>query len=119
MLSTTEIHIVRLKASAGIRVTYNAQGETRSIDAVPATSTARLVGSDGSYKEMPVDDWIVLVADLVGLTSEPKQGHTISVDGATYLVNHPDEKTPVYENFNQLDRPAKGWRIHTFNPCDR
>lgn len=110
MLSTTELHITRLKATTGVPVTFRSD----SVIAVPTVSTARMLGSGGTWIIQPVDDWVILLADLTNDTP-PEQGAIIELeDGSIYIVNHPDPNTPHYENFNQLDRPAKAWTIHTY-----
>ena len=108
-------HVDRLRASCGIPVTVTRGGQTCSLVAVPATSNATLSGADGSFNVIEIDDWIIVAAEWT-LTNPayPAKGDRITVDDSTaYLVGHPDIKTPLFQNFNQLDRPALAWTVHS------
>lgn len=109
----TTPHIKTLQRQHGIPVQIVRAGRICNLTAVPAMSEANLVGKDGSFTEIKVDDWLVLVSEWT-LEGSPQKGDEIRVDTTTrYLVSHPDATKPHFQNFNQLDRPAKAWRIHS------
>lgn len=114
-MSETLPHLALLKQTDGISVTITRGEQTCTLTAVPSTSKATLIGSDGSYTQVVVEDWIVIASEFT-LTEPayPKKGDLITVDEASkYLTAHPDDKTPIYANFNPLDRPALAWIIHS------
>ena len=116
MDSITLGHIKRLRQTSGVEVEITRGEHLHScfLIAVPSSSTAKVVGEDGSYTVVQVEDWIILRSDwtLYG-PAEPQRGDKISVGGCSWLVNHPDENTPVFANFNPLDRPALAWVVHS------
>lgn len=115
-MSITLSHIARLRKSNSVAVRVVRGAQTCELIAVPAVSKANMVGADGSYTTIEVADWIIVAADWT-LTNPatPQKGDKIVVvaDGTEYRVAHPDEKTPVFSNFNQLDRPALAWTVHS------
>jgi hypothetical protein len=117
-VSSTLRQLQRLRARHGIEVSITRGSESFSLVAVPAKSTAKLSGSDGSFSVVTIEDWLIAVADwqFTGVANRfPRKGDEISIFGSDekYLVTHPDQNTPVYANFNSLDRPAVAWRIHS------
>lgn len=112
---TTLRHMARLKAKAGITVTISRGNQFSELVAVPAKSDATLIGQDGSVNEIVIDDWLIVVTDWK-LTDPPtpQKGDEISIDADNkWLVAHPDATKPAFKNFNQLDRPAAAWRVHS------
>lgn len=119
-MTSTLRHLAKLQRKYGITVDVAHGNVVASLIAVPAKSTAKVVGLDGSFTEYTIDDWIVAVADWPrGWSSPPQKGDLLKLQTGTgvvnYIVTHPDQNTPVFSNFNQLDRPALAWRIHTIN----
>lgn len=124
-MSETLQHLALLQASDGIRVTVTRDPRnSESLDnvrscslvAVPSRSTAKLVGDDGSFSVINVEDWLIVCRDwLIEGPSYPIKGDAISIQGSDiqWFVAHPDEKTAIFENFNLLDRPAKAWTVHS------
>lgn len=115
MSSSTLRHLARLRARYGVEVRVTRNGNSLTLDAVPAKSTAKVVGGDGSFSVLTIDDWLIAVCDWPRIDDipYPLKGDEISVGGIPYIVTHPDQNTPVFSNFNQLDRPAVVWRVHS------
>lgn len=114
MASITITHIGRLRTRAGISVRITRGEQSCDLIAVPSVSTANMVGDDGSYTTVEVFDWIIVVADWkLTEPATPRKGDKIVVGETEYRVAHPDEKTPVFSNFNTLDRPALAWTVHS------
>lgn len=115
-MSSTIRHIARLKARHGIAITITRGEQSCQLVAVPGQSKATIVGDNGAFQTVIVSDWLILVSEwtLTG-PAEPRKGDKITIDDseAIYFVAHPDDKTPVFRNFNPLDRPAKAWRVHS------
>jgi hypothetical protein len=114
--SATLRQLARLRARHGIEVTITRGQQNCTLIAVPAKSTAKVVGSDGSYSVITVEDWLIAADEWdVGEDGDqyPQKGDDINASGSRYYVTHPDDKTPVFANFNQLDRPAVAWRVHS------
>jgi hypothetical protein len=118
LVSNTLRHFGRLLAKHGIRIVIERDGQScPALSAVPAKSTAKVVGADGSFNVIAVDDWLICVSSFKQFWPQgPQRGDCIRVVGdecAAYLIGHPDANTADYSNFNQLDRPALVWRIHS------
>lgn len=113
-MTITRIQIARLKAVIGQQVTITRGEQSCQVKVVPSQSKAKLVGTDGSYREVIVEDWIVLIDEWT-LTGplHPLKGDRITTNNETWVISHPDDKTPVFENFNPCDRPAIAWTIHS------
>lgn len=115
-MDVTTIHMQTLQGIRGVPVTIRRKAQSCTLVAVPAMSKAQLVGKDGSFSEITVDDWLILVSEwTLQEPAHPAKGDELTIDGATerYLIAHPDGAQPAYRNFNQTDRPAKAWRVHS------
>jgi hypothetical protein len=115
-MSITTAHVRTLQQTNGVDVTIRRGAQTCALTAVPVSSVANVVGKDGSFTEVTVDDWVVLVsAWTIQQPAHPIKGDEITIDGSTdrYLVSHPDATKPVFYNFNHCDRPAVAWQLHS------
>lgn len=112
-MSETLAQLKILQRADGVPVTIRRSTQTCDLIAVPSFSKTQLFDGGGSLTEVMVDDWIIVASEWT-LDGPPQKGDEIAVDdSAKYLVSHPDNKTPVYSNFNLLDRPAKAWIVHS------
>ncbi len=112
-MSQTEAHINLLQLTNGVEVTIRRGPQLCKLIAVPAASKTNLVGKDGSFTTITIADWLILVSEFTLEPRQPQKGDEYSIGSDKYLCGHPDSKQPAFRNFNQLDRPAVAWRVHS------
>lgn len=115
-MNVTEIQYATLRAIRGQAVEIRRGAQLMELTIVPAESESTIAGRNGSYTEVTIADWLILVSEwTIQGPAEPQKGDEITIAGTDYqyLVAHPDATKPAFVNFNQLDRPAIAWRVHS------
>lgn len=94
----------------GVSATYTVDGSTTisNLKIVPAVTTRENVGEDGVVLSSRFQDWLILVADLLG--NIPKRSHRITVNSEVFALVELENEKP-FRFHNPPDNTI--YRIHT------
>jgi len=104
----------RLRAIAGVTVTYSRGSDSVDVLAIAGTSTEGVVLGDGTQVRARVSDWIVEASalELSGQQVDPMRGDTIVVTEGERINTY--EVTDVAgQPCARLAEGGETWRIHT------